>query len=78
MTARSYWRLTSGNINFYELPASILAERLTLLCNYAVRALAENLDKATPTNMSTRSRMQPYPITYLRRSKIMEGACEIL
>ena len=46
------------NVNLYELPTDVFAERLTILWNsffqstYAVRALAGNLDKATSTNMT--------------------------
>lgn len=49
------------NVNLYELPATVFAERLTVLWNsfqaaYAARALAGELDKATSTNISESSR----------------------
>ncbi|KAF3006632.1 hypothetical protein E8E13_007746 [Curvularia kusanoi] len=51
------------NVNLYELPADVFAERLTILWNsffqstYAARALAGNLEKATSTNISINAEM---------------------
>lgn len=47
-----------SNVNLYEVPPDVFAERLTILWNsffqstYAARALAGNLDKATSTNIT--------------------------
>lgn len=50
------------NVNLYELPADVFAERLTILWNsflqstYGARALAGNLDRATSTNITSEDR----------------------